>query len=148
MKGVLDAVKGQPMMLAKVMETRVDGKHAHYKGQKILVVQPVTRRKAKGKSLLAVDGVQAVSVTRPCRGRGGSARTVVGDETLVTIGPRSAASWTRGCRGCVRAGGPGGGSDGIGRQRDVVRSVAIGSDHGAYAQKEALATYLRTLATG
>jgi ribose 5-phosphate isomerase B len=28
---------------------------------------------------------------------------------------------------------------------DLVRSVAIGADHGAYAQKEALATYLRTL---
>jgi ribose 5-phosphate isomerase B len=28
---------------------------------------------------------------------------------------------------------------------DLVRSVAIGSDHGAFAQKEALATYLATL---
>ncbi len=28
---------------------------------------------------------------------------------------------------------------------DLVRSVAIGSDHGAYRQKEALAAYLRTL---
>ena len=49
------------MMLARVVANVVSTeKHPHYKGQKILVVQPVDPEgKPKGKSLLAVDGVQA-----------------------------------------------------------------------------------------
>ena len=76
------------MMLARVVGTVVSTeKHPHYRGQKILVVQPVDPSGApKGRSLLAVDGVQAgtgdlVLVVD----EGGSARAVIGDESAVTI---------------------------------------------------------------
>ena len=76
------------MMLAKVVGNVVSTeKHPHYKGQKILVVQPVDPEgKPKGKSLLAVDGVQAgIGDLVLVVDEGGSARMVVGDDTLVTI---------------------------------------------------------------
>jgi len=76
------------MTLARVVGTVVSTeKHPHYRGQKILVVQPVDPSGApKGRSLLAVDGVQAgtgdlVLVVD----EGGSARAVIGDESAVTI---------------------------------------------------------------
>jgi microcompartment protein CcmK/EutM len=76
------------MMLARVTASVVaTEKHPHYRGQKILVVQPVDPQgKPKGRSLLAVDGVQAgtgdlVLVVD----EGGSARAVIGDESAVTI---------------------------------------------------------------
>jgi microcompartment protein CcmK/EutM len=76
------------MMLAQVVANIVSTeKHAHYKGQKILVVQPLDAQgKPKGKSLVAVDGVQAGIGDRVLVvDEGGSARTVIGDESLVTI---------------------------------------------------------------
>jgi microcompartment protein CcmK/EutM len=76
------------MTLAKVVATIVSTeKHVHYKGQKILVVQPVgPDGKPKGKSLVAVDGVQAgIGDLVLVVDEGGSARTVIGDESAVTI---------------------------------------------------------------
>jgi microcompartment protein CcmK/EutM len=76
------------MMLARVTASVVaTEKHAHYRGRKILAVQPVgPDGKAKGKSLLAVDGVQAgVGDLVLVVDEGGSARVVVGDETAMTI---------------------------------------------------------------
>jgi microcompartment protein CcmK/EutM len=76
------------MTLAKVVGNVVaTEKHAHYKGQKIMVVQPVDPEgKPKGKSLLAVDGVQAgIGDLVLVVDEGGSARTVIGDETALTI---------------------------------------------------------------
>jgi ethanolamine utilization protein EutN len=62
-------------------------KHPHYKGKKVLVVQPVgPDGKAKGKSFLAVDGVQAGVGDRVLVvDEGGSARLVVADESAMTI---------------------------------------------------------------
>jgi microcompartment protein CcmK/EutM len=62
-------------------------KHVHYKGRKIMVVQPVgPDGKPKGRSLLAVDGVQAgIGDLVLVVDEGGSARTVIGDEAAVTI---------------------------------------------------------------
>lgn len=62
-------------------------KHAHYLGHKILVVQPVDPTgKPKGRSLLAVDGVQAgIGDLVLVVDEGGSARAVIGDESAVTI---------------------------------------------------------------
>ena len=61
------------MTLGKVVATVVSTeKHVHYKGQKILVVQPIDASgKPKGK-VLVVD-------------EGGSARLVVGEEQGMTI---------------------------------------------------------------
>jgi len=76
------------MMLGRVVANVVSTeKHPHYRGQKILVVQPVDPTgKAKGKSLLAVDGVQAgIGDLVLVVDEGGSARTVIGDEGAVTI---------------------------------------------------------------
>ena len=76
------------MMLARVVANVVSTeKHPHYKGQKILVVQPVDPEgKPKGRSLLAVDGVQAgIGDLVLVVDEGGSARAVIGDETAVTI---------------------------------------------------------------
>jgi microcompartment protein CcmK/EutM len=76
------------MMLGQVVATIVSTeKHAHYKGLKILVVQPLDAQgKPKGKSLVAVDGVQAgIGDKVLVVDEGGSARTVIGDESLVTI---------------------------------------------------------------
>jgi microcompartment protein CcmK/EutM len=76
------------MTLARVVANVVSTeKHPHYKGQKILVVQPVDPDgKPRGKSLLAVDGVQAgIGDLVLVVDEGGSARTVIGDESAVTI---------------------------------------------------------------
>ena len=76
------------MTLAKVTATVVSTeKHPHYKGRKILVVQPVgPDGKPKGTSLLAVDGVQAgIGDLVLVVDEGGSARTVISDETALTI---------------------------------------------------------------
>ena len=76
------------MIIARVVASVVSTeKHPHYKGQKILVVQPLDAQgKAKGKSLVAVDGVQAGIGDRVLVvDEGGSARTVIGDESAVTI---------------------------------------------------------------
>ena len=76
------------MTLATVMANVVSTeKHPHYRGQKILVVQPVDPEgKPRGKSLLAVDGVQAgIGDLVLVVDEGGSARAVIGDETAVTI---------------------------------------------------------------
>ena len=76
------------MTLARVVANVVSTeKHPHYRGQKILVVQPVDPAgKAKGKSLLAVDGVQAgVGDLVLVVDEGGSARGVIKDESAVTI---------------------------------------------------------------
>jgi microcompartment protein CcmK/EutM len=74
--------------LARVVATIVSTeKHVHYAGQKILVVQPVgPDGKPKGKSLVAVDGVQAgIGDLVLVVDEGGSARTVIGEESAVTI---------------------------------------------------------------
>ncbi len=76
------------MILARVVANVVaTEKHPHYRGQKILVVQPVDPEgKAKGKSLLAVDGVQAgVGDLVLVVDEGGSARAVISNEQAVTI---------------------------------------------------------------
>ena len=76
------------MIIARVVASVVSTeKHAHYKGQKILVVQPLDAQGSpKGKSLVAVDGVQAGIGDRVLVvDEGGSARTVIGDESAVTI---------------------------------------------------------------
>ncbi len=76
------------MTLAKVTANVVSTeKHPHYKGQKILVVQPVgPDGTPKGRSLLAVDGVQAgIGDLVLVVDEGGSARAVVGDESAMTI---------------------------------------------------------------
>ena len=76
------------MIIARVLGNVVSTeKHPHYKGRKILVVQPITPDgQAKGASFLAVDGVQAgVGDTVLVVDEGGSARLAVGDEGAVTI---------------------------------------------------------------
>ena len=76
------------MTLARVVANVVSTeKHPHYRGHKILVVQPVDPQgKPKGKSLLAVDGVQAgVGDLVLVVDEGGSARSVLGEETAMTI---------------------------------------------------------------
>ena len=76
------------MILARVTANVVSTeKHPHYKGQKILAVQPLDAEgRPKGKSLLAVDGVQAgVGDTVLVVDEGGSARLVVGEEKALTI---------------------------------------------------------------
>jgi microcompartment protein CcmK/EutM len=76
------------MMLARVTGTVVSTeKHPHYVGRKILVVQPVTPDgTAKGRSILAVDGVQAgVGDLVLVVDEGGSSRACIRDEAAVTI---------------------------------------------------------------
>ncbi len=76
------------MTLARVTGTVVSTeKHPHYAGRKILVVQPVTPDGApKGRSLLAVDAVQAgVGDLVLVVDEGGSARAAIRDEAAVTI---------------------------------------------------------------
>ena len=62
-------------------------KHPHYVGRKLLVVQPVDPSGApKGRSIVAVDGVQAgVGDLVLVVDEGGSARSVIGDADAVTI---------------------------------------------------------------
>jgi len=76
------------MTLGKVVASVVSTeKDPHYRGRKILAVQPLDgEKRPRGKILLAVDGVQAgtgdlVLVVD----EGGSARTVIGDERALTV---------------------------------------------------------------
>lgn len=76
------------MMLGKVVANVVSTeKHPHYLGHKLLMVQPIDAQgKYKGKSILAVDGVQAgIGDIVIVVDEGGSARNVVEDEDAVTI---------------------------------------------------------------
>ncbi len=76
------------MILAKVIGNVVSTeKHAQYRGYKILIVQPVDPQgRSKGKSFLALDGVQAGIGDRVLVvDEGGSARSVLGDEGAVTV---------------------------------------------------------------
>ena len=76
------------MMLGRVVANVVSTeKHPHYKGHKILEVKPIDADgKPKGRSLLALDGVQAGIGDRVLVvDEGGSARTVIGDESAVTV---------------------------------------------------------------
>jgi len=76
------------MILAEVVGNVVSTeKHPHYRGYKILIVQPVDPDgKAKGRSFLAVDGVQAGVGDRVLiLDEGGSARLILGDEKAMTI---------------------------------------------------------------
>ena len=76
------------MMLGRVVANVVSTeKHPHYKGQKILVVQPLDAQgNRKGKSLVAVDGVQAGIGDRVLVvDEGGSARAVIGEESAMTV---------------------------------------------------------------
>ena len=62
-------------------------KNEHYRGQKLLLVQPVTPEgSATGRSLLAVDAVRSgVGDLVLIIDEGGSARAMIGDENRVTI---------------------------------------------------------------
>jgi ethanolamine utilization protein EutN len=76
------------MIVARVIGNVVSTeKHPHYHGHTILVVQPIgPDGQPKGKSFLAVDGVQAGIGDRVLVvDEGGSARLVVGEEGAVTI---------------------------------------------------------------
>ena len=76
------------MMLARVTANVVSTeKHVHYRGLKILVVQPVDPEgKPKGRSFLAVDGVQAgIGDLVLVVDEGGSARAVIADESALTV---------------------------------------------------------------
>jgi ethanolamine utilization protein EutN len=76
------------VIIAKVVATVVSTeKHPHYRGHTILAVQPVDPEgRPKGRTLLAVDGVQAGIGDRVLVvDEGGSARTVIGEEGALTI---------------------------------------------------------------
>lgn len=76
------------MILGKVVANVVSTeKHPHYLGHKLLMVQPIDAQgEYKGKSILAVDGVQAgIGDIVIVVDEGGSARNVVEDEDAVTI---------------------------------------------------------------
>jgi microcompartment protein CcmK/EutM len=76
------------MIIARVIGNVVSTeKHPHYRGHKILVVQPVgPDGKPKGKSFLALDGAQAGVGDRVLVvDEGGSGRLVVGEEGALTI---------------------------------------------------------------
>jgi microcompartment protein CcmK/EutM len=76
------------VIIAKVVATVVSTeKNSHYRGHKILAVQPVDpESRPKGRMLLAVDGVQAgIGDTVLVVDEGGSARMVIGEEGAVTI---------------------------------------------------------------
>jgi ethanolamine utilization protein EutN len=76
------------MTLARVVGNVVSTeKHPQYRGYKILIVQPLdVQGKSKGKSYLALDGVQAgVGDTVLVVDEGGSARSVLGDEKAMTV---------------------------------------------------------------
>ena len=76
------------MIIAKVVATVVSTeKHPHYRGHKILAVQPVDPEgRPKGRMFLAVDGVQAgIGDTVLVVDEGGSARAVIGEEAALTI---------------------------------------------------------------
>jgi microcompartment protein CcmK/EutM len=71
-------------VVASVVATE---KHPHYIGKKMLLVKPVDLEgNVKGKSVLAIDGVQAgIGDLVLIVDEGGSSRLVVGDESAVTI---------------------------------------------------------------
>ena len=76
------------MTLARVIGNVVSTeKHPQYRGYKILVVQPIDPQgKPKGRSFLALDGVQAGIGDRVLVvDEGGSARSVLRDEGAVTV---------------------------------------------------------------
>jgi microcompartment protein CcmK/EutM len=76
------------MTLARVSGVVVSTeKHAHYRGHKLLLVQPVgPDGTPKGKPLVAVDGAQAgIGDLVLVIDEGGSARQVVGDADAVTV---------------------------------------------------------------
>lgn len=76
------------MIIGRVVATVVSTeKHTDYLGHKLLMVQPLDAYgKAKGKTVLAVDGVQAGIGDRVLLvDEGGSARSVVGDESALRI---------------------------------------------------------------
>jgi len=76
------------VILARVVGNVVSTeKISPYRGYKILVVQPIDPEgKPKGKSFLALDGVQAGVGDRVIVvDEGGSARSVLGDEGAVTV---------------------------------------------------------------
>jgi len=76
------------VILASVVGSVVSTeKHPHYRGHKILAVQPVDPAgRPTGRIVLAVDGVQAgVGDTVLVVDEGGSARAVVGAEAALTI---------------------------------------------------------------
>ena len=76
------------MILAKIVGTVVaDSKINDYKNLKILIIQPVDHEgKAKGKTLLAVDGIQAgVGDTVVVCDEGGSARMLLDEPEIFTI---------------------------------------------------------------
>ena len=76
------------MIIAKVVATVVSTeKHPHYRGHKILAVQPVdSEGRPRGRTLLAVDVVQAgIGDTVLVVDEGGSARAVIGEESALTI---------------------------------------------------------------
>ncbi len=76
------------MMLGRVVANVVSTeKHPHYRGHKILAVQPVDPQgRPRGRSLLAVDGVQAgIGDLVLVVDEGGSARAVIGEESAMTI---------------------------------------------------------------
>ncbi len=76
------------MILARVVASVVSTeKDPRYTGKKILAVRPVDPDGSfRGRTLLAVDGVQAgIGDFVLVVDEGGSARTVVGDEGAVTV---------------------------------------------------------------
>lgn len=76
------------MILAKVVASVVaTEKDPRYTGKKILAVRPVAPDGSpRGKTLLAVDGVQAgIGDLVLVVDEGGSARTVVEDEGAITV---------------------------------------------------------------
>jgi microcompartment protein CcmK/EutM len=76
------------MTLCRVVATVTSTeKHPHYRGYKIMSVQPILPDGTpKGKSFLALDGVQAgTGDTVLVVDEGGSARAVLGDEQAVTV---------------------------------------------------------------
>jgi microcompartment protein CcmK/EutM len=62
-------------------------KHPHYRGYKILVVQPIDPHgTSMGRPFLALDGVQAgIGDEVLVVDEGGSARSVLGDEEAMTV---------------------------------------------------------------
>ncbi len=76
------------MIIARVVGNVVSTeKHPQYRGYKIMVVQPVDPAgNAKGRAILALDGVQAgVGDMVLIVDEGGSARAVLGDEGFMTV---------------------------------------------------------------
>lgn len=71
-------------VVASVVATE---KHPHYRGQKLLMVQPIDPfGLPKGKPLLAIDGVQAgIGDKVLVVDEGGSARSVIGEDKAVTV---------------------------------------------------------------